>query len=80
MTFKKMILPEFMTEYVPATYDRCFFPILFRDYCVSMNPKWEKWIPDKQASYNGCYFFMKPQEDMMNFLKTVAKWAKENWR
>ena len=79
MTFKKLILPEFMTEYVPATYDQCFFPVVFRNYCIKSPPKYVKWFPDKKSKCVNCFFYLKPQERKMDFAKEIVKWAISTW-
>lgn len=68
MTFKHLILPAAILDYMPATYKNCVFFTIKQNYCVRV--PW-KHLKKFKRNVDHCWFIMQPWEHPINFLKAI---------
>lgn len=68
MTFKRLILPAAILDYLPATYKECVFFTIKQNYCVRYPAKW---FPNQTRIIEFSTFFIRPWEHPINFLKAI---------
>lgn len=77
MTFKKLILPAAIIDYVPANYRECVFFTIHKECCVQYPLKWEKWFPNARSSCERSLFYMKAHEHPIDFLQKAMRFLKD---